>query len=227
MPWTHAHLLEQTIHLQLSRMWHEVCFFTIWNAMNARTPSDVFYRFYHFPYWKLSIGKWLWPRYMQQISFSVLKSDHHNSVNIVSCPKWNRETIHLQLSRMCAKVCVCVQFEIPWTHAHWWETIHLQLSWMCAKIYNEATFENPYANAHRWETIHLQLSRMCAKVCAIDKFEDPWTHAHRGETRHLQLSWLRAKGCDEEHVEVPCAHAEEQTIHLQLSRMWQEVCAAE
>ena len=30
--------------------------------------SDVFYRFYHFPYWKLSIGKWLWPRYMRLFS---------------------------------------------------------------------------------------------------------------------------------------------------------------
>ena len=53
-------------------------------SRNILHTSDVFYRFYHFPYWKLSIGKWLWPRYMQQISFSVLKSDHHNSVNIVT-----------------------------------------------------------------------------------------------------------------------------------------------
>ena len=30
--------------------------------------SDVFYRFYHFPYWKLSVGKWLWLRYMRLFS---------------------------------------------------------------------------------------------------------------------------------------------------------------
>ena len=37
------------------------------NVAMGRTilhTSDVFYRFYHFPYCKLSVGKWLWPRYM-------------------------------------------------------------------------------------------------------------------------------------------------------------------
>ena len=38
---------------------------------NILHTSDVFYRFYHFPYWKLSNGKWLWPRYMQLFSKSA------------------------------------------------------------------------------------------------------------------------------------------------------------
>ena len=30
--------------------------------------SNAFYPSYHFLYWNLSVGKWLWPRYMQLFS---------------------------------------------------------------------------------------------------------------------------------------------------------------
>ena len=33
--------------------------------------SSAFYRSYHFLYWNLSVGKWLWPRYMQLFSKSA------------------------------------------------------------------------------------------------------------------------------------------------------------
>ena len=32
---------------------------------NILHMSDAFYPFDHFPYWKLSVGKWLWPLYMR------------------------------------------------------------------------------------------------------------------------------------------------------------------
>ena len=66
---THLRNVLVTCLLQISSQYLEHEFkANVAMGRNILHTSDVFYRFYHFPYWKLSIGKWLWPRYMRLFS---------------------------------------------------------------------------------------------------------------------------------------------------------------